>query len=178
MGNANVKTDTFTVAANQWATNTFVLLETVNNGTPQAIPCLSYPRPNNSITQDVMDNGLVLAYLEPTPDFTPEYWYPLPYTFPVYNSSSAYQYNTDFVYITYAGGITIDFYFAQEANGVTPPIISLSPPAVNYRFKVISVTGQAGVFMAQNHVNLKDYTAVSRALGLWQQDKVNNSHFH
>jgi hypothetical protein len=180
MGNANVKTDTFTVDHGQWVTGGIIALETdVSGGIYQSIPWLSYQRLNNSVTQDVMDNGMVLVYLEPLPNFSPEIWYPLPYQYPDY-SLGTYQYNTDFSYTAFAGGVNVGFYFSQPAQGVTAPDLAVyaSGITVNYRFKIITVTGQAGVFMAQNHVNLKDYTAVSRALGLWQQDKANNSHFH
>ncbi len=185
MGNANVKTDTFTVDHGQWAVSTAgggFPLETITDGTYNSAPYLFYSRPNNSVTQDVLDNGLVLVYVEPLPDFTPEFWYPVPLQYPIYASSAPnlYQYDIDFVTFNFPGQVNVGFYFAQPGTGVTLPDLTIyyTNLTVNYRFKVITVTGQAGVFMAQNHVNLKDYTAVSRALGLWQQDKINNSHFH
>jgi len=185
MGNANVKTDTFTVAATQWQLSVpggGIPLETVTGGRYNSAPYLFYSRANNSITQDVLDNGLVLVYVEPMPDFSPEFWEPVPLEYPmtIGASPNTYLYNINFATFDSPGQVNVGFYFAQPGTGVTLPDLATyqTTMTVNYRFKVITVTGQAGVFMATNHVNLKDYTAVSRALGLWQQDKVNNSHFH
>ena len=180
MGNANVKTDTFTVDHGQWAIGVFQL-ETANgaalfNGGIQSIQCLSYSRANNSVTQDVIDNGMVLVYVEPTPDETPENWYPVPFQVPVSASTAPnlYQYDFNFGTLTAAGQVVVGFYFSQPGTGVTLPDLTVyrNELTVNYRFKIVTVTGQAGVFMVQNHVNLKNYAEVSRALGLWQQDKL------
>lgn len=180
MGNANVKVDTFSVASSQWVIGVNPLAGTIP-ATSAADYILSYSRLNNSITQDVMDNGLVLGYFDPLPGAPQEIWDPLPFQYPISNSfltTSVYNYNINFLYFTIPGQVTVGFFFSQPAANTALPSLATYNAGVNYRFKIVSITGQAGTFMKQNHVNLKNYAEVSKALGLWQQDKLIDNHLH
>jgi hypothetical protein len=180
MGNANVKVDTFSVASSQWVIGVNPLAGTIP-GTSATDYMLSYSRLNNSITQDVMDNGLVLGYFDPLPGATQEIWDALPFQYPISNSfltTSVYNCNINFLYFTIPGQVTVGFFFSQPAANTALPSLATYNAGINYRFKIVSITGQAGTFMKQNHVNLKNYAEVSKALGLWQQDKLTNNHLH
>jgi hypothetical protein len=168
-GNANVKTDVFTVAANQWNTTNLgnYMLETGSGGFTEYF-MQTYLRINNTVTQDVLDNGMVLVYFTPSPANNPNQWAPLPYMFPSFGT----QYYTNFVYITAPGQVTLGFFFSNINPAATPPSIFTFVTTQDYKFKIVTVTGETGTFMMNNHINLKDYDAVSKATGLWMQDKL------
>lgn len=168
-GNANVKTDVFTVPASAWASSsTGYMLETGSGGYTEYF-MQGYVRNNNTITQDVLDNGMVLIYMTPSPANNPNQWAPLPYSFPSFGT----QYYTNFVYITAPGQVTLGFFFSKIDPAATLPAILSYVQTEDYKFKIVTVTGETGTFMMNNHINLKDYDAVSRATGLWIKDKLN-----
>lgn len=168
-GNANVKTDVFTVPAASWASSsTGYMLETGSGGYTEYF-MQGYVRSNNTITQDVLDNGMVLVYFTPSPTYNANQWAPLPYSFPSFGT----EYYTNYVYVTAPGQVTLGFFFSKIDPAATLPGILTYVQTQDYKFKIVTVTGETGTFMMEHHVNLKNYQEVSRALGLWQQDKNN-----
>ena len=166
-GNANVKTDTFTVAAAAWGNPSGYMLETGSGGYTEYF-MLTYVRNNNTITQSVLDNGMVLVFMKPSPQYNPNQWAPLPYSFPSFGT----QYYTNFVDITAPGQVTLGFFFSKIDPSATLPAILSYVTKIDYAFKIVTVTGEAGTFMIQHHIDLNNYDQVSKVLGLWQQDKL------
>jgi hypothetical protein len=164
MGNANVKVDTFSVGGSQWLWNSQYMFET-SPGSYTEYFTRYYTRNNNTITQDVLDNGLVLVYFTPSPFNNPNQWAPLPYQF---DSSFGFTYN--YVYVTALGQVTLHYFFIQTSTTATLPTLSTYNDEVR-KFKIVTITGQTGTFMQQHHINLNNYQEVSKITGLWQQDK-------
>jgi len=164
MGNANVKVDTFSVGGSQWLWNSQYMFET-SPGSYTEYFTRYYTRTNNTITQDVLDNGLVLVYFTPSPLNNPNQWAPLPYQF---DSSFGFTYN--YVYVTALGQVTLHYFFIQTSTTATLPTLSTYNDEVR-KFKIVTITGQTGTFMQQHHINLNNYQEVSKITGLWKQDK-------
>jgi hypothetical protein len=162
-GSSNVKTDEFTLAGSDWLWNSQYVFET-SSGSYTEYFTRYYVRKNNSVTTNVLNNGLVLAFFTPSPINNPNQWAPLPYQF---DSSFGYTYN--YVFVTAPGQVTLHYYFIQTDPKATLPTLSTYNDETR-RFKIITVLGETGTFMMANHINLNDYDQVSRATGLWQQD--------
>jgi hypothetical protein len=163
-GNANVLTDVFTVNGGDWMN-----LDGYDYGLPPAyddqVFTNYYIRKNNSITQDILDNGLVLVYFTPNLEENANAWAPLPY-----QSAPANGYGVDYVYVTSPGQVELEYYFAPiDATAITPRLTGYED--LTRKFKIVTVSGQAGVFMLAHHVNLNNYQEVSKVTGIWQQDK-------
>lgn len=165
-GNANVKTDVFTIGGSDWLWNSQYVFETSSSSYTEYFTRY-YVRNNNTITQDVLDNGLVLVYFTPSPQNNPNQWVPLPYQF---DSSFGYTYN--YVYVTSVGKVTLHYFFIQTSTTATLPTLSTYNDEIR-KFKVVTITGTTGTFMMEHHINLNNYQEVSRVTGLWQQDKLN-----
>jgi len=165
-GNANVKTDVFSIGGTDWIWNSQYVYET-GAGSFTEYFTRYYVRNNNTVTQDVLNNGMVLVYFTPSPVNNPNQWEPLPYQF---DSSFGYTYN--YVFVTSLGAVTLHYFFIQTSTTATLPTLSTYNDPVR-KFKIVTVTGETGTFMKVNHINLNDYNAVSRATGLWMQDKLN-----
>jgi hypothetical protein len=163
-GNANVKTDVFTLTTSDWLWNSAYVYET-GPGSYTEYFTRYYTRLNNTVTQDVLDNGMVLVYFTPSPVNNPNQWAPLAYQF---DSSFGYTYN--YVYVTSPGQVVLHFFFIQTDPASSLPTLSTYTMETR-KYKIITVTGQTGVFMLSHHVNLNNYEEVSRVTGLWQQDK-------
>jgi hypothetical protein len=164
-GNANVKTDVFTVAGSDWIYNSQYVYET-SAGSYTEYFTRYYVRANNTVTQDVLNNGMVLVYFTPSPVNNPNQWAPLPYQF---DSSFGYTYN--YVYVTAVGQVTLHYFFIQTDPTATLPTLSTYNDETR-QFKIVTVTGTTGNFLVLHHINLNNYEEVSRVTGLWQQDKL------
>jgi hypothetical protein len=161
--NSSVKTDVFSIGGSNWLWNSQYIFETTAGSYTEYFTRY-YVRLNNTVTQSVLDDGMVLVYMQPSPVNNPNQWAPLPYQF---DSSFGYTYN--YVYVTAPGQVTLHYFFIQTDNTATLPTLSTYNDEVR-KFKIVTVTGETGVFMAQHHVNLNNYEEVSRITGLWQQD--------
>ncbi len=164
-GNANVKTDVFTVAASDWLWNSQYIYET-SAGSYTEYFTRYYVRMNNTVTQDVLNNGMVLVYFTPSPVNNPNQWAPLPYQF-----DSSFGYTFNYVYVTAVGQVTIHYFFIQTDPTATLPTLSTYNDETR-QFKIVTVTGTTGNFLVLHHINLNNYEEVSRVTGLWQQDKL------
>lgn len=159
-GNANVKTDVFTIGGSQWIWNSQYAYETSSSSLTEYLTRY-YVRSNNTITQDVLNKGLILVYFTPSPINNPNEWAPLPYDF---DSSLGYFFH--YVYVTDIGKVTFHYFFTGSGS----PAINTYNDEIR-KFKIVAITGQTGIFML-NHVNLNNYREVIKASGLWQQDKL------
>lgn len=163
--NPEVKTDVFSIGGSQWLWNSQYIYETSSSSYTEYFTRY-YVRQNNTVTQDVLNNGMVLCYMQPSPVNNPNQWAPLPYQF---DSSFGYTYN--YVYVTALGQVTLMYFFIQTDSSATLPTLSTYSDEVR-EYKIVTVTGQTGVFMATHHINLNNYNEVARVTGLWQQDKA------
>lgn len=163
-GNANVKVDTFTVKTADWTYGDIYYFGTSPNVSTGYF-AQYYDRANVNVTDDIINGGgMIAVYFQATPDLYPDLWQPLPYTFPSY---SGYGYN--YYYQPSAGKIRLDFFFNK---------ISVDPPAVNtyqipnHKFKIVVISGTLIDVVKNNHIDIKDYKAMVKITGLWQQNKM------
>lgn len=161
-GNANVKTDVFTLTSADWLWNSQYWFQTSPNSST-AFFTRYYTRANNSITQDVLDNGMVLVFFTSNNQFNTNQWQPLPFQFTV-----NYQYNLAFE--TSPGSVKLHFFFVQ-LDATKPPPSLQNYTIANYKFKIVAVSGKLGKFMVAHHTDLNNYQEVSKVTGLWQDDK-------
>jgi hypothetical protein len=162
-GAANVSTDVFTVQGSDWLWNSQYVYET-SAGSYTEYFTRYYVRPNNTITQGLLDSGLVVVYFTPSPVNNPYQWAPLPYQF-----DSSFGYTDNYVYVTAVGQVTLHYFFIQTDPTATLPTLSTYNDETR-QFKVITITGKTGKLMLEHHVNLNNYQEVSKITGIWQQD--------
>jgi len=162
-GNSNVTVDQFTVKGSDWLWNSQYVYET-SPGSYTEYFTRYYVRQNSTISQAMLNDGMVLVYFTPSPVNNPNQWEPLAYQF---DSSFGYTYN--YVFVPAVGQVTLHYFFIQTDPTATLPTLSTYNDETR-QFKIVTIYGETGVFMTQNHVNLNDYNEVSRITGLWQQD--------
>jgi hypothetical protein len=156
-GNANVQVDTFTLSSAQWLWNDDYILFT-GQGSYTEWFTRYYKAAFPSVTQGVLDSGVVLVYM--TPNLTNQnQWSPLSY---VFDTGDGYQYN--FVYVTSPGNVELEFFFT-EAPSVSPPILS-SYTLPSYKFKIVAVTGTMTTQMKNSQIDKTNYAQVSKFLGI------------
>jgi hypothetical protein len=165
-GSSSVKTDVFTVNGSDWLWNSQYIYET-SPGSYTEYFTRYYVRKNNTISQYLLNNGLVLVYFTPSPVYNPTQWEPLPYQF-----DSSFGYTDNYVYVTAVGQVTLHYFFIQTDPTATLPTLSTYNDE-SRQFKIVSIAGVTGTFMAAHHVNLNNYEEVSKITGLWQQDIQN-----
>ncbi|MGY3053871.1 hypothetical protein ACVWYG_002073 [Pedobacter sp. UYEF25] len=164
-GNANVKTDVFTLTSSDWLWNSQYGLNTSPSNTTFYFSRY-YIRANNAITQDVLDNGMVLAYFVPDIIRNANNWVPLPFQFTAFGGS--FDYNIAFE--TFPGSVKLHYFFVQRDKTATIPSLQ-NFNIGTYKIKIVAVSGKLGTFMLANHINLNNYQEVSKVTGLWQEDK-------
>lgn len=153
-GNANVWVKTITVT-NQNYIDDYLSAKHTNNTLfffPAKIANIEDP----DITEDIVANGLVLAYIR-VPiglGFEPSQWTNLPYTYrhinEIYtaNYSSAYSLNT----------FSLAFYFTRNMDGTMPDIRNWTVPDNSIKYVIIS--GSAMAKMASSNVDFKNLNAL------------------
>jgi len=161
-----VKTDTFTVKGSDWLWNSQYVYET-SPGSYTEYFTRYYVRHNTTVTNNVLKNGLVMAFFTPSPVNNPNQWEPLPYQF---DSSFGYTYN--YVFVSALNQVTLHYFFIQTNNSATLPTLSTYNDETR-RFKIVTVVGESGTFMMENHINLNNYEDVAKVTGLWQEDILN-----
>lgn len=155
-GNANVKTDLFTVASADWTYNSIYWFDT-GVGTSQGYYTRFYDRPNTLITQDLLNTGMVLVFMQSAPSASTKQWVPIPLTF---KGTGDYTFN--YAFETKIGSVRLHFYFVKGT--VDPPVLTSYTIPV-HQFKVIAVSGTQKVGMVKNHINVNDFVQVSKYLG-------------
>jgi hypothetical protein len=161
--NKNVYSDLFTLKGSDWLWNSQYVYET-SPGSYTEYFTRYYVRKNSSVNLNALNNGMVLVYFTPSPVNNPSQWEPLPYQF---DSSFGYTYN--YVFVPSPGQVVLHYFFIQTDPSATLPTLSTYNDETR-QFKIITIYGEIGTFMLQNHVNLNSYKDVSKVTGLWQQD--------
>jgi len=162
-GAANTYTDVFTIHGSDWLWNSQYVYET-SPGSYTEYFTRYYVRKNSTVSQNVLNTGMVLCYFTPSPVYNPNQWEPLPYQF-----DSSFGYTDNYVYVTSVGQVVFHYFFIQTDPTATLPTLSTYNDETR-NFKIVTVSGTTGNFMLAHHVNLNNYQEVARATGLWQVD--------
>jgi hypothetical protein len=151
-GNANVFTDTFTVANSQWGFPALVYT-TLNSGASSFDSAKFCNRSEPHLTQDILNKGMVIGSFISEPILAPTSWDPLPFNYQV----SGTGYNVNFSYLADLNVIHL-YFFYQFVTGGKPPVLKntvLSP----LRYKFVFIGGQIGM-------RIRDLVQQSRAAQL------------
>jgi len=158
-GNANVQVDTFSLTSSQWLWNSQYVLQTSPSSYTEYFTRY-YDATDSSVTQDILDQGLVLVFFTPNTSNNTDQWAPLPYEF--LDASEVFTYNV--VFETMVDTVRLHYFFAQFAPGTVPVLSTYDIPT--YKFKIVAISGSVAASMAAAHVDVKNYAAVSRFVGL------------
>jgi len=158
-GNANVFTDTFTLANVDWLWNSGYTYSNTNNGTVTYFTRY-HDVVFSRITQGILDSGMVMVYVAPNAN-DPNQWSPLPYSFLSFGSAFYYNY----VYETMPGKVRLHFFYTQ--NGSTAAPTTLSTDVIpTHRYKIVAISGTVSSAMKRDRVNVGDYNQVMKYLGM------------
>lgn len=159
-GNANVVVKTITVADEDYIDDYLSAKHTDN--TLFFFPAKVANIEDTDITEDIVSNGTVLAYIEVPVGlgFSPTQWVSLPYSYrhinQIYtgNYSSGYRLNT----------ISISFYFTRNMDGTMPDIRDWTVATNSIKYVIIS--GNDAAKMSNAKVDLGNLRAVEEYFGL------------
>jgi hypothetical protein len=144
MGNANVQAKTYTVSSSDWIYTTSPYYEYHVNLL------------DNDITQDIVDNGMVLVYMSNGNGG----WQPLPAIGYTTGTSGSSTYNLEYKYSPVYGASTVTVWYYI----VTEPDYWVPGNPGSQIFKVVAASGFAKT--SNPNVNWKNYEEVKRALHL------------
>ena len=138
-GNANVITDTFTVANEDWGgRGDFSHLVQYSPGTGTSFPGMYFTRYNYSINQSVLDSGVVMVSYRSAPDFEGDdnRWTPMPMSF----YGGTFTDNLDFTTNKYS--VRLEFYltpsFSHTGWAIQEDMSGVLLPTYNVKVVVIS----------------------------------------
>ncbi|HEY4111287.1 hypothetical protein [Puia sp.] len=158
-GNANVFTDTFSLASADWLWNSGYTYSNSNGGTVTYFTRY-HDAAFSKITQGMLDSGMVMVYIAPNAnDFNQ--WSPLPYTFLSFGAVFYYNY----VYETMPGKVRLHFFYTANGSG-TPPTTLSADVIPTHKYKIVAVTGTVSTAMKRDKVNVGDYRQVMNYLGM------------
>ena len=159
-GNANVMVDTFSLTSSQWAWNSQYSLETAPGSYTEY-----FTRYHNvtltSITQGIIDSGMVLAYIIPNPLVNTVNSTPLPFQF--LDGSETFFY--DVAFQVSLGKVELDYFFQQISPTATIPTLS-TYNIPTYTFKLVVISGSLAAQMKQQNVDVGNYSQVSHFFNL------------
>src|SRR6202012_3348516 len=89
-----------------------------------------------TITQDILNNGVVMVYFTPNTSSNTNQWAPLPYEF----TDGSGNFNYEIAYETNVGTVRLHYFFVQLVASATIPTLSTYTIAT-YKFKVVVVSG-------------------------------------
>ena len=155
---ANVKTTVFTLSNTDWLYSSSYNLSTGNNGVAEGYSSRYVDQSNTLITADLLKTGMVLVYFNPVAGNTAQ-WQPLPFSF----TDTSGGFTRNYAYETAVGKVRLHFYFAKLS--ATPPDLSAFTIPTT-QFKVVVVAGTLTSSLKQNHINVNNYSEVSKFLGI------------
>lgn len=155
-GNANVMTKTFSPTSSQWLWNSDYEFQT-NPTSYTEYFTRYYDAAFSSITQGILDSGMVLVYFTPNYNDNANQWDPLPYEF----TDGSGNFNYNIVFETKVGTVRLHYFFVQLVASATIPTLSTYPIG-SYTFKIVAVSGSLASSMKNAHVDVNNYAAVSR----------------
>lgn len=152
----HLKTDTFTLVNNDWKIDGSYVFDHLTNGYMWA-NTRYHERNFAPISQDILDNGIVLCYFTPSLTFNTNNWTPL--NFSLLSHTQDFYYNL--ACETSVGKFKLHYFYSANANGVTVPNVRTAI-VPKYKFKIVALTGA--------HLNSKSQTSASNKLSLKGQD--------
>jgi hypothetical protein len=159
-GNANVLVDTFSVTNAQWLWNSTYEFQT-SPGSFDDYLTRFYNAADSAVTQGVLDSGQVLVYFTSDPINNPDQWSPLPFQF----TDASGNFDYEIAFETNPGTVELHYFFVQLVSTATIPTLS-SFVIATYKFKIVAVTGSINTAMYHAGVDVGNYGAVSKFLGL------------
>ncbi len=158
-GNANVFTDTLSLASADWLWNSGYTYSNSNGGTVTYFTRY-HDVVFSKITQGMLDSGMVMVYVAPNANDQNQ-WAPLPYTFTAF--SNAFYYN--YVYETMPGKVRLHFFYTQNGSGATPTTLS-TDVIPTHKYKIVAISGRVSTAMKRDKVDIGDYQQVMNYLGM------------
>jgi hypothetical protein len=158
-GNANVFTDTFSLASADWLWNSQYVYSTSSGGYTEYFTRY-HDVTFSKVTQGLLDSGMVMVYMVPNATDTNQ-WAPLPYTFLAFGG--AYYYN--YVYETMPGKVRLHYFYTANGSGTTPTTLS-TDVIPTQKYKIVAVTGTVSTAMRRDQVDSTNYKAVMNYLGM------------
>ena len=161
-GTANVLSKTITLSNTDWGNNVrdIIFKNSLSSWIYHTARFVDISEP--SITQSVIDNGLVLVY------FTPDLEYPnvyanLPFSILDY-TQRAFYYHVEFT-TPEPGKLRLLYYFSpNNAGDAVPEVAAYTIPT--YKFKYVIVPGTVISSSATRNLDYKNLEAVSRAFNI------------
>ncbi|MEX2511262.1 MAG: hypothetical protein WD398_00030 [Cyclobacteriaceae bacterium] len=157
-GNANVLVKTITVTEEGYIDD--YLSAKHSNNTLFFFPAKIAKIDDQDITQDIVDNGLVLAYIR-VPlglGFQPTQWVNLPYTYRHINQIYTGNYSSAFSLNTF----TLAFYFTKNTEGTMPNIRDWEVPDNSIKYVIIS--GHVAARLSSARIDLTNLNAIEEFL--------------
>ena len=159
-GNANILVDTFSVTNAQWLWNSTYEFQT-SPGSFVDYLTRSYSASDSAVTQGVLDSGQVLVYFTSDPINNPNQWSALPFQF----TDASGNFDYEIAFETSVSSVQLHFFFVQLVPTATIPSLS-SFVIATYKFKIVAMTGTINTAMYHAGVDVGNYSAVSKFLGL------------
>jgi hypothetical protein len=159
-GNANVLVDTFSVTNAQWLWNSTYEFQT-GPGSFGDYLTRFYNAADSAVTPGVLDSGQVLVYFTSDPINNPNQWSALPFQF----TDASGNFDYEIAFETNAGAVELHYFFVQLVSTATIPTLS-SFVIATYKFKIVATTGMINTAMVHAGVDVGNYSAVSKFLGL------------
>ncbi|MCC5930384.1 MAG: hypothetical protein JJU28_14145 [Cyclobacteriaceae bacterium] len=159
-GNANVLVKTITITNQNYIDGNLSAKHT--NNSLFYFPAKIANIQDTDITSDIVNNGMVLAYLRVPVglSFEPSQWTPIPYSYrhlnQIYtvNYAMAYSLNT----------FTLQYFFTRNMEGTMPDIRNWVAPTNSIKYVIIS--GQSAGRLANSRIDLSDLEAVEEFFGI------------
>ncbi|MDN5289229.1 MAG: hypothetical protein JWR38_5503 [Mucilaginibacter sp.] len=157
-GDSNAKTTVFTLTNTDWLYSSSYNLSTGNNGVTEGYTSRYIDQSNTLITADLLKSGMVLVYFNPIASNTAQ-WQPLPFSF----TDTSGGFTRNYAYETAVGRVRFHFYFVK-LTGTPPDLSAFIIPTTQY--KVVVVSGTLTSSLKQSHININNYSEVSKFLGI------------
>lgn len=158
IGNANVFTDTFSLANADWAWNSAYGYTTGNNAYVTYFTRY-HDVTFSKVTQGMLDTGMVMVFINPYANSTNQ-WAPMPYTF--LNFGSQYYFN--FVFETMPGKVRLHYFYTANGSGTTPTTLG-TDVIPTHRYKIVAVGGTISTALKRDHIDIGNYQALMDYLG-------------
>ncbi|WP_162417950.1 collagen-like triple helix repeat-containing protein [Cyclobacterium roseum] len=157
-GNANVMVKTITVTDQSYSDD--YLSAKHSNNTLFFFPAKIAKINDPDITEDIVANGMVLAYIRVPIGlaFEPSQWTSLPYTYRHLNQIYTGNYSSAFSLNTFS----LSFYFTRNTEGSMPNIRDWTVPDNSIRYVIISGTAMAR--LASSRVDFSNLEALEAFL--------------
>ena len=158
-GNANVFTDTFSLASADWLYNSAYIYSTSNGGFTEYFTRyhdVAFPK----ISQGVLDSGMVMVYMNPN-NTDLNQWAPLPYVFLAFGSAFYYNY----VYETMPGKVRMHYFYTQNGTAATPTTLS-TDVIPTHKYKIVAISGTVSTAIRRDHVDVGNYQQLMNYLGV------------